>query len=145
MVGCRTLVGALVPPGWLSGLEDRRSSVLEFCRWNSDVEGETAEGEGRVGGAAPPGAGAGAGAGLCWGFRPREVGPGEGDGEGEGEGEGGTVLGGWATGGPPGVGCIMCGAGGACGPCGPMAVGCCGALGGTLAPGAAGYIVGGWG
>lgn len=52
------------------------------------MEGETAEGEGRVGGTVLPGVGAGVG--LCWGFRPREVGPGEGDGEGEGEGEGGT-------------------------------------------------------
>lgn len=56
-------MGALVPPGWLSGLEDRRSSVLEFCRSNSEVEGETAEGEGRVDWAVPPGVGVGAG--LC--------------------------------------------------------------------------------
>ena len=90
LVGCRTLVGALGPPGWLSGLEERRSSVLEFWRWKSDVEVETAEGEGRVDGAVPPVVGAGVG--LSWGFRPRDVGPGEGegDGEGEGEGEGGT-------------------------------------------------------
>lgn len=66
--------------------------MLEFWRSNSDVEGETAEGEGRVGGAVPPGVGAGVG--LCWEFRPKEVGAGEGDGEGEGEGEGGTVFGG---------------------------------------------------
>lgn len=82
----------MVPPGWLSGLEERRSSVLEFWGRKSDVEGEIAEGEGRVDGAEPPGVGAGVG--LCWGFRPKEVGPGEGDGEGEGEGEGGTVFGG---------------------------------------------------
>lgn len=66
--------------------------MLEFCRWNSDVEGETVEGEGRVGAAGPPGVGAGVG--LCWGFKPKEAGPGEGVGEGDGEGEGGIVLGG---------------------------------------------------
>lgn len=38
-------MGAFVLPGWLSGLEESRSSVLEFCRWNSDVEGEAAVGD----------------------------------------------------------------------------------------------------
>lgn len=89
-MGWRTLAGALVPPGWLSGLEERRSSVLEFSRWN--VEGEAAEGEGRVGGAELPEVGAGVG------FKPKEAGP------GDGVGEGGTVLAGCTAGGPPGGG-----------------------------------------
>lgn len=56
-------MAALVPPLWLSGLEERRSSVLEFCRRNDDVDGEAAEGEGRVGGAMFPGVGVSVG--LC--------------------------------------------------------------------------------
>lgn len=74
--------------------------MLEFCRWNSDVEEEAAVGEVSEGGAALPGVGAGGG--LCWEFRPRGAGPGEGDGDGEGEGT--TVMGGGTDGGPPGEG-----------------------------------------
>lgn len=50
-----------------------------------------ADGEGRVGGAVPPGVRAGVG--RCWGFSPKQVGPGDGAGEGEGVRECGTVLG----------------------------------------------------
>lgn len=61
-----------------------------------EVEGETAEGEGREGGAELPGVGAGGG--LCWGFKPNEAGP------GDGVGDGGIVLVGCTAGGPPGEG-----------------------------------------
>lgn len=29
---------SLVPPCWLSGLDESRSSVLEFCLWNRESE-----------------------------------------------------------------------------------------------------------
>lgn len=86
-------MGALVPPGWLSGLEERRSSVLEFWRWKSEVE--AVEGEGRVGLRVAPGVA------LCCGLRPNGAGEG-GAGKGDGEGEGHRTLGG--TEGAPGVG-----------------------------------------
>lgn len=136
MVGWRTLAGALGPPGWLSGLEESRSSVMEFWRGKREVEGD--EEEGREGG--PPGVGAGEG---LWGARPSEEGPGE----GEGEGEGRMTLGRRATGGAPAVGGIMCWGGGRGW---PIEVGCGGAPGEPFTPGGVGYMVGvmgatGWG
>lgn len=99
MVGRRTLAVSLVTPCWLSGLEDSRSSVLEFCRWNRESEAgpeeeeeEEVEEEGAGGSGLTP-TGVREGDGRC-GFKPKDEGPGEGDGEGAGEGR---TLGVWAT------------------------------------------------
>lgn len=130
------MVGVFVPPCWLSGLEERRSSVLEFWRWKSEV-GEAVEGEGR-GGLAVGVVGA-----LGCGVTPNGAGEG-GAGEGEGEGEGQRPLGGRAA----GEGWITCWAGG--GRCvwgrGGTAGGGWGTGEGPPGPGAGGYMLGiaGW-